>query len=118
MSDLSDSDSSLGEDGVVFTVQEVIRTGLSILHYTKKKIRKAKRATNLVRFKGHYGVLPVVVCELIQDLQTELKGKLYIPKKKMVLQYVNIESGSTSWYREEWALWYREAVSAVIHFSM
>ena len=31
MSDLSDSDSSLGEDEVVFTVQEVLRTGLSIL---------------------------------------------------------------------------------------
>jgi hypothetical protein len=40
MSDLSDSDSSLGEDEVVFTVQEVLRTGLSILHYTKKKIRR------------------------------------------------------------------------------
>jgi hypothetical protein len=64
MSDLSDSDSSLREDEVVFTVQEVLRTGLSILHYTKKKIRRAKRATNLDRFKGHYGVLPVVVCEL------------------------------------------------------
>ncbi len=76
MSDLSDSDSSLGEDEVVFTVQELLRTGLSILHYTKKKIRRAKRATNLDRFKGHYGVLPVVVCELIQDLQRELTGKL------------------------------------------
>jgi hypothetical protein len=54
MSDLSDSDSSLREDEVVFTVQEVLRTGLSILHYTKKKIRRAKRATNLDRFKGHY----------------------------------------------------------------
>jgi hypothetical protein len=65
MSDLSDSDSSLGEDEVVFTVQELLRTGLSILHYTKKKIRRAKRGTNLDRFKGHYGVLPVVMCELI-----------------------------------------------------
>jgi hypothetical protein len=88
MSDLSDSDSSLREDEVVFTEQEVLRTGLSILHYTKKKIRRAKRATNLDRFKGHYGVLPVVVCELIQDLQTELTGKLYIPRKKMVLQFL------------------------------
>jgi hypothetical protein len=44
MSDLSDSDSSLGEDELVFTVQEVLRTGLSILHYTKKKIRRAKEA--------------------------------------------------------------------------
>jgi hypothetical protein len=88
MSDLSDSDSSLREDEVVFTEQEVLRTGLSILHYIKKKIRRAKRATNLDRFKGHYGVLPVVVCELVQDLQTELTGKLYIPRKKMVLQYL------------------------------
>jgi hypothetical protein len=88
MSDLSDSDSNLREDEVVFTEQEVLRTGLNILHYTKKKIRRAKRARNLDRFKGHYGVLPVVVCELIQDLQTELTGKFYIPRKKMVLQYL------------------------------
>ena len=76
MSHLSDSDSSLGEDEVVFTVQEVLRTGLSILHYglsilhyTKKKIRRAKRATNLDRFKGHYKIrrvsyscLPLHLC--------------------------------------------------------
>jgi hypothetical protein len=66
----------------VFTVQECFEPA-SVSFITQRR-KFGRQNLDLDRFKGHYGVLPVV-CELIQDLQTELKGS-YIFRKKMVLR--------------------------------
>jgi hypothetical protein len=59
---LSDSDSNLREDEVVFTEQEVLRP-VSVLHFKEENFNWLPQI--LIDSKGHYGVLPVVVCELM-----------------------------------------------------
>jgi hypothetical protein len=69
---LTDSSVSSDEEsvGVVYTVEDIFHTGLRVF-YSRKRIRRAKRPANIERFVAHYGVLPQIIAEIIQDLQLQ-----------------------------------------------
>ena len=59
---------------VVLTVTEVLFLGLKEVNYTEERVNRVKgdsasSPTNLKRFKDHFGVKPVVVAALWEDLQ-------------------------------------------------
>jgi hypothetical protein len=78
MSDTSSSDDSFS-DVVVYTPDEILRKGLRLVNYSKKRIRRAKKVRNIERFKGHYGSEPVVVAQIFEDLQRTDIPEAYLP---------------------------------------
>ena len=72
--DRDDGNDDGGDDIVVYTVSEILITGLKAVNYTDKRINAVKQApttskTNIQRFKNHYGVKPLIVAQLFEDLQ-------------------------------------------------
>ena len=75
----SDDDDDDGEDEddhsdselvVILTANEIMKHGLQLVRYTRKRIKRAKTKRNIERFKGHFGSQPVVVAQIWEDLQT------------------------------------------------
>jgi len=79
MSDTSDDDHSTGPEIVVYTPDEILQKGLRLLNYSRRRIRRAKKARNIERFKGHYGSEPVVVAQIFEDLQRTDIPEAYLP---------------------------------------
>ena len=73
------STSSIEDNAVVLTADKVLIMGLQQV-FTDKRINRVKgdatsSSTNHRRFKDHYGVSPVVVAALFEDLQeAEIPG--------------------------------------------
>ena len=76
MSDTSDDSLS---DAVVYTPNEILHKGLCLINYSPKRIQRAKRDRNIKRFKGHYGVEPVVVAQIFENLQRTDIPEAYLP---------------------------------------
>jgi hypothetical protein len=67
--DINDDD-ELDPHIVVFTAEEIMRHGLLLVNYSRKRIKKAKTKRNIERFKGHFGSKPAVIAQIWEDLQT------------------------------------------------
>jgi len=83
---MSDEEVSSGSDDdevnpalVVLTVEEILRKGLLLVNYSRKRIRKAKKKRNLERFRGHYGSDPIVIAQIWEDLQRTLIPEAHLP---------------------------------------
>ena len=66
-----DSDSSVPSEPeveVVYTLDEILQSGLELL-YTKGRIKRAKKKRNMERFHGHYGCSPRIVALVMEELQ-------------------------------------------------
>ena len=68
-SDGSSSDSGLEGITEVYTADEILRIGLLLVHYRRKRIKNCKKARNIERFKSNYGAKPGVVASVFSDLQ-------------------------------------------------
>jgi hypothetical protein len=42
----------------VFTTDELMNSGLTLAHFTSRRIKRAKNKRNVIRFKSHYGIEP------------------------------------------------------------
>ena len=82
-----DSNASIDPNVVVYTADEVLRAGLVVLKYTSKGIKRAKRKTNIERFKHHFGCPPLVAALIWEDLQTTAVPEAYLPPPKAKLQH-------------------------------
>jgi hypothetical protein len=82
-----DSNASIDPNVVVYTADEVLRAGLVVLKYTSKRIKRAKRKTNIERFKHHFGCPPLVAALIWEDLQTTAVPEAYLPPPKAKLQH-------------------------------
>lgn len=56
---------------VVVTADELLRKGLELVGFDRDRQHRVCRATNLLRFKGHYGSNPIVYAQIWEDLQAK-----------------------------------------------
>lgn len=73
------SESDVNPDVVVFTPSEVMQKGLRLVHYRKKRIQRACRATNVERFKHHFGTTPQLAAQIFEDLQRTDVQEAFLP---------------------------------------
>jgi hypothetical protein len=67
----------------IYTLNEILLIGLRLVGFTECRINRAKTATNIERFKAHYGSNPMVCALIWQDLQdTELKAAWVPPQQE------------------------------------
>jgi hypothetical protein len=67
----------------IYTLEEILLSGLRLIGFTEGRISRAKPTTNIERFKAHFGSIPTVVALLWQDLQvTEIKKARVPPSKR------------------------------------
>ena len=58
-------------DVEIFTADEMLKKGLTLVGYTDKKLDRAKKQqTNVDRFRSEYGADPHVLAQIWEDLQT------------------------------------------------
>ena len=70
-----DNDEDVVPDGVViFSSDDLLRTGLSLLGWTEGRIERRKENTNVDQYKGMYGLYHFAVAQLIEELQTTKTG--------------------------------------------
>jgi hypothetical protein len=59
----------------VYTANEIMKQGLLLVNYTRRRIKRAKMKRNIERFKGHFGSKPSVIAQIWEDLQTVQVGE-------------------------------------------
>jgi hypothetical protein len=84
--DVDESDDE-NETAIVFTVQEILKAGLRLVGYKRRRIRRAKYKTNINRFRGHFGSNPDVIADIWEDLQTTEIEDARVPPESLNLQY-------------------------------
>ena len=76
------------EVGVIWTPQEILCHGLQMMHYTEKRIKRAKTAgTNVKRFRIHFGCNPAVCAQIWEDLQKTTIDGAQIDEKDLNKDY-------------------------------
>ena len=75
-----DDDSISTDNGsvVIYTTAELLKRGLLLVNYTRRRIRRAKKKRNLERFVGHFGANPTIVAQIWEDLQTTNDDAAYL----------------------------------------
>jgi hypothetical protein len=53
----------------ILTPKEIMKIGLKLVGFKRQRIRRARRKTNVERFKGFFGASPAVYAEVWEDLQ-------------------------------------------------
>jgi hypothetical protein len=82
------SDDDEHDNGLlVFTANEILMIGLKLVGYKKRRIRRAKKQTNLDRFRGHFGSNPNVLAEILEDLQTTEVEEAQVPPEKLNIKH-------------------------------
>jgi hypothetical protein len=82
------SDDDEHDNGLlVFTANEILMIGLKLVGYKKRRIRRAKKQTNLDRFRGHFGSNPNVLAQLLEDLQTPEVEEAQVPLEKLNIKH-------------------------------
>ncbi len=56
------------ENRIIVTPDDMLQRGLMAVGFVQDRIRKVARATNLKRFRAHYGSNPIVYAYLWEDL--------------------------------------------------
>jgi len=76
---MADDESVNDPNVVVYTANEILKKGLLLVNYSRRRIRRAGKKRNEERFKGHFGSSPVVIAHIFEDLQTTDIQEAYIP---------------------------------------
>jgi hypothetical protein len=84
--DQSDDDSSHGVTSVI-TPDEMLKIGLKLAGYKRRRIRRAKKKTNIDRFKGHFGSYPLVCVIIWEDLQSTEVDEARVPIEDRKIKY-------------------------------
>jgi hypothetical protein len=77
--DISASEDEHDDTVIALTPDEILKRGLLLVGYTRKRIKRAKRKVNLSRFKGHFGSSPRVIAQIWEDLQRTDIQKSFVP---------------------------------------
>ena len=108
----SDNDHTVFAAQKVYTANEIMKTGLLLVHYTRRRIKRAKRSTNINRFKDHFGARPHVVAQIWEDLQLTDIADAKITGKEVNLEYFLMSLQTLKCYPKEWE---REAMFDISH---
>ena len=77
----SDEDDEHDNGLLVYTANEIMKIGLLLVGFTRRRLRRAKKKTNLDRFRGHFGSNPNVIAETLEDLQTTEVEEAHVPSE-------------------------------------
>ncbi len=67
----------------ILTADEFLKIGLQLVGYKKRRIRRAKKRSNVERFLGHYGSIPCICAMIWEDLQTTEVEEARIPAEHL-----------------------------------
>ena len=71
----------------ILTSHEIMQLGLTWAGYDRYRQSRVQRATNLTRFKSHYGSLPIVCAQIWEDLQTTELPEARVERNYLDLKY-------------------------------
>jgi hypothetical protein len=69
------------------TPDEFLKIGLRLVGYTKRRIRRSKKRSNVERFLGHFGSIPCICASIWEDLQTTQVEEARVPKERLNVQH-------------------------------
>ncbi|CAB9503257.1 hypothetical protein SEMRO_160_G072231.1 [Seminavis robusta] len=75
------------EPHCVYTADEMLLEGLKLAGYKEERVANWKEKSKVDKFRSRYGSVPVVLCEIWEDLQTTEDLETRIPPKKLKLNY-------------------------------
>jgi hypothetical protein len=82
------SDDDEHDNGLlIYTASEILKIGLHLAGYKRRRIRRAKKKTNLDRFRGHFGSNPNVLAEILEDLQTTEVEEAQVPAEELNIDH-------------------------------
>ncbi len=85
--DATDDDDDDTADVQIFTIDELLKLGLRMVRYRSKRIRRAKKETNLNRFRKHFGSSALVCALIWEDLQTTTVQDARVPPDSRRIEY-------------------------------
>ena len=71
---------------VIVSPNEFMRIGLQVF-YKERRIKCAKKSTNVKRFCKHFGVTPIIAAHVWEDLQTTSVAEAMVPLEKLKPKY-------------------------------
>jgi hypothetical protein len=83
----SDEDDEHDNGLLVYTANEIMKIGLLLVGFTRRRLRRAKKKTNLDRFRGHFGSNPHVLAEILEDLQTTEVEEAHVPSEELNIKH-------------------------------
>jgi hypothetical protein len=85
--DVSTDDDEDDEELLVYTANKILKIGLLLVGFRRRRIRRAKKKTNVERFRGHFGSNPNVCAQIFEDLQTTNVEEARVPPVSRNVQY-------------------------------
>ena len=84
----SDDDEQHDNGLLVYTAREILKNGLHLVGYSKeRRIRRAKKKTNIDRFRSHFGSNPNVLAEILEDLQMTDVEEAQVPAEELNINH-------------------------------
>jgi hypothetical protein len=71
----------------ILTADEFLKIGLQLVGYKKRRIRRAKKRSNVERFLGHYGSIPCIYAMIWEVLQTTEVKEARVPAEHLKVEY-------------------------------
>jgi hypothetical protein len=84
--DTSDDDDNSGVTSIL-TPSELLKIGLKLVGFQKRRIRRAQKETNIARFKSFFGSSPGVIAMIWEDLQKTRINKAQVPPQDRKIKY-------------------------------
>jgi hypothetical protein len=84
--DTSDDDDNHGVTSIL-TPSELLKIGLNLVGFTRRRIRRAKTTTNMKRFKSFFGSSPGVIAMIWEDLQKTRINEARVPPQDRKIKY-------------------------------
>jgi hypothetical protein len=85
--DTSDDDDNHGVTSIL-TPSELLKIGLNLVGFTRRRIRRAKTTTNMKRFKSFFGSSPAVIAMIWEDLQKTRINEARVPPQDRKIKYI------------------------------
>jgi len=71
----------------IISPDEMLKIGLRLAGYKRRRMRRAKKETNIERFKAQYGSSPAVVAAIWEDLQLTETPEARVDVKDRKIKY-------------------------------
>jgi hypothetical protein len=75
------------ENASIITPDEFLFLGLKLVGYKRRRIRSAKKKTNIDRFVAHFGSVPCICASIWEDFQTTQVIEARVPVEDLNVEY-------------------------------
>jgi hypothetical protein len=83
----SDDDDEHDNGLLIYTANDIMKIGLLHVGFNRSRLRRAKKKTNIDRFRGHFGSNPNVIAEILEDLQTTEVEEAHAPSEELNIHH-------------------------------